>query len=154
MPEVWFCLEVPLNAPQPRDVWTVNAVAQITGRTPSAIRRAMSQNRVRSIRLDARRQRATTAGATRYVHATPQELETWRVREVAEVLGEHPSLPQDPSGWISEAALARKLEAPQHVARRVIRRLNPPRLEWSASPWQTEVRFCIPRVPVPNESPT
>lgn len=141
---VWFTIEVPLTPALPPDIRTAVEVARITGRTRAAVERALDQGRIPhafgavggTLRLGSRR--------TRYVRATPSELERWRLLPIEEVLARNASLPQDPPGWISEANLARALGGDQWRARRVIRRLDPQRLEWSGSPWRTERRYWIP----------
>lgn len=127
---------------RPPDIWSVEEVAERTGRTAAAIARALTQGRI--ARADVPMSRGSIP--VRRVRATLQELNEWRVRELGEVLRARPELPQDLQGWFSQAQVARRLGASQCRARRLLQALDPPSLKWSGYPWRAEVRYWVPSV--------
>jgi hypothetical protein len=146
--EIWFSVVVPLRGRPLPDVHTAEQVARATGRTRPAVERALDQGRLPRASLTEGFRPASGPRRVRYVRATAVDLKRWRMWSLEEVLEEHPDLPQDPSGWISEAALARELGGRQWRARRAVRLLNPPRLQWGVAPWHVETRYWIPDLQV------
>jgi hypothetical protein len=137
---IWFIAEVALRrSGMAADMYTVHEVARQTGRSPGAILKAVRDGRL------SRAERAVSHHARRIlIHATSDDLEGWRVRSTADVLREHPDLPQDPAGWVAVSDLAGRLRLSYTAAATLIRRTRPRELRWRGGPFREEVRYWIP----------
>lgn len=143
--EVWFSVEIELGALGDRsaDVYSLRELAQRTGRSYSAVKKARQEGRIPSAPRPPG-VRGPEAQAA-FVRATAEQLEAWRVRTVEEVLPEHPGLPQDPERWLSTTEIARELALTRDAVVGRIRRRDPRRVEWDAEgPWRTQIRYWLP----------
>lgn len=143
--EVWFTVEIELGmaGDGTADAHSLREVARRTGRSYSAVKRARQDGRIPSAPRPVGARGAEAQAA--YVRATLEQLEAWRVRKVAEVLADHPELPQEPDRWMSTNTIAQRLGVTRDVVVGRIRRRDPRCLEWDVEgPWRTQVRYWLP----------
>lgn len=143
--EHWFSVDIELGpvGNRPEDVHTIREVARRTGRSYSAVKAARQEGRIPPAPPPPGL-RGDEANAA-WVRATQEQLAAWRVKSTEEVLAEHPSLPQDPSRWMTVDEIARRLELPRSAVVSRIRSRDPRELRWDDEvPWQTQVRYWLP----------
>jgi hypothetical protein len=140
---VWFVVEVVLRRfGTAADLYTVQEVAHLTGRSRGAILKAIRDGRLPRV------ERAAVHLTRRtLIHATDDDLARWRVRATADVLREHPELPQDLAGWVTVRDLAGRLRLSYTAAAALIRRTRPRELRWGGGPFRDEVRYWVPDDP-------